>query len=58
MSSSGTLAIPGVNAGYIMRNKLLRDDLRIQREAILRKIIEAFRTERKSELPAPRLGRG
>ncbi len=28
-------SIPGVNAGYITRNKLLRDHLRIQQELIL-----------------------
>jgi hypothetical protein len=45
-------SIPGVNAGYITRNKLLRDHLRNQQEAISRKIIETARTDRKSEHPA------
>jgi hypothetical protein len=34
-------SISGVNAGYITRNKLLRDHLRQQQEAISRKIIDA-----------------
>jgi len=34
-------SIPGVNAGYITRNKLLHDHLRIQQEAISRKMIDA-----------------
>lgn len=34
-------SIPGVNAGYITRNKLLRDHLRLQQEAISRKMLEA-----------------
>jgi len=36
-------SIPGVNAGYITRNKLLRDHLRFQQEAISRKMIDAAR---------------
>jgi integrase len=46
-------SIPGVNAGYITRHKLLRDHLRTQQEAISRKILEATQTEGKSELPLP-----
>jgi hypothetical protein len=34
-------SIPGVNAGYITRNKLLRDHLRSQQESIYRKILDA-----------------
>jgi len=34
-------SIPGVNAGYITRNKLLRDHLRSQQEIISRKIFDA-----------------
>jgi integrase len=37
-------SIPGVNAGYITRNKLLRDHLRNQQESISQKIIDAART--------------
>lgn len=33
--------VPGVNAGYINRSKLLSDHLRQQQEMISRKIIEA-----------------
>lgn len=36
-------AIPGVNAGYITRNKLLSDHLRKQQEMISRKIVETVR---------------
>ena len=36
-------AVPGVNAGYIDRSKLLSDHLRLQQEMISRKIIEAVR---------------
>ena len=47
-------SIPGVNAGYITRNKLLRDHLRIQQEAISRKMIARHeaptRTSRKRRL--------
>lgn len=39
-------SIPGVNAGYITRNKLLRDHLRIQQAAISEKIIGAVREKR------------
>jgi hypothetical protein len=35
-------SIPGVNAGYITRNKLLSDHLRHQQEMISRKIIQAL----------------
>jgi integrase len=42
-------SIPGVNAGYITRNKLLRDHLRIQQEAISRKIIDAARGIKQNE---------
>jgi predicted amino acid dehydrogenase len=38
-----------VNAGYITRNKLLRDHLRIQQEAISRKMIDAARGAKQSE---------
>ena len=40
-------SIPGVNAGYITRNKLLRDHLRTQQEAISQKIITAALASRK-----------
>jgi hypothetical protein len=36
-------SIPGVNAGYITRNKLLSDHLRHQQEMISRKIVQALR---------------
>ncbi len=36
-------AVPGVNAGYIDRSKLLSNHLRLQQEMISRKIIEAVR---------------
>jgi Arm DNA-binding domain len=42
-------SIPGVNAGYITRNKLLRDHLRTQQEAISQKIITAALASRKDE---------
>ena len=42
-------SIPGVNAGYITRNKLLRDHLRIQQEAISRKMIDAPRWAKQNE---------
>jgi integrase len=42
-------SIPGVNAGYITRNKLLRDHLRIQQEAISRKMIDAARRAKQNE---------
>jgi|SRR5271166_381534 len=45
-------SLPGVNAGYITRNKLLRNHLRNQQEAISRKITETARTDRKNEHPA------
>jgi len=34
-------SIPGVNAGYITRNKLLSDHLRLQQEVISRRVFEA-----------------
>ena len=37
-------SIPGVNAGYITRNKLLSDHLRLQQEAISKKMLEAAAT--------------
>ncbi|MGX9117067.1 tyrosine-type recombinase/integrase [Mesorhizobium sp. BHbsci] len=37
-------SIPGVNAGYITRNKLLSDHLRQQQEAISRRMLEAGRS--------------
>ncbi|TJV18027.1 integrase family protein [Mesorhizobium sp.] len=40
-------SIPGVNAGYITRNKLLSDHLRQQQESISRRILEAGRWQRK-----------
>lgn len=43
-------SIPGVNAGYITRNKLLRDHLWSQQEAISRKIVDAMRTRSASAL--------
>jgi integrase len=42
-------SIPGVNAGYITRNKLLRDHLRFQQEAISRKMIDAARGAKQNE---------
>ena len=42
-------SIPGVNAGYITRNKLLRDHLRLQQEAISRKMIDAPRWAKQNE---------
>ena len=41
-------SIRGVNAGYIMRNKRLRDHLWSQQEAISRKIVEAMRLGRQN----------
>lgn len=40
-------SIPGVNAGYITRNKLLSDHLRHQQEAISRRMLEAGRSRQK-----------
>jgi hypothetical protein len=40
-------SIPGVNAGYITRNKLLRDHLRIQQKAISQKIMTEALASRK-----------
>nr|WP_245482648.1 MULTISPECIES: hypothetical protein [unclassified Mesorhizobium] len=40
-------SIPGVNAGYITRNKLLSDHLRQQQEAISRRMLEAGRSIRR-----------
>ena len=42
-------SIPGVNAGYITRNKLLRDHLRSQQESISRKILDAAGADRKGK---------
>jgi hypothetical protein len=36
-------SVPGVNAGYITRSKLLSDHLRQQQEMISRKMVEALR---------------
>jgi hypothetical protein len=36
-------SVPGVNAGYITRSKLLNDHLRQQQEMISRKMIQAAR---------------
>jgi hypothetical protein len=38
-----------VNAGYITRNKLLRDHLRGQQESISRKILDAAGADRKGK---------
>ena len=46
-------SIPGVNAGYITRNKLLRDHFRIQQEAISRKIVETTRAGGQCGKPSP-----
>jgi hypothetical protein len=43
-------SIPGVNAGYITRSKLLRDHLRDQQEVISSKILEAGRVEREQKV--------
>ncbi|RJT31974.1 DUF4102 domain-containing protein [Mesorhizobium waimense] len=40
-------SIPGVNAGYITRNKLLSDHLRHQQEAISRRMLQAGRSRSK-----------
>ncbi|RVA46228.1 DUF4102 domain-containing protein [Mesorhizobium sp. M7A.F.Ca.US.001.01.1.1] len=40
-------SIPGVNAGYITRNKLLSDHLRQQQEAISRRMLNAGRSRQK-----------
>jgi hypothetical protein len=48
-------SIPGVNAGYITRNKLLRDHLRFQQEAISRKMMEAARSAKRNESQASAL---
>ncbi|TPI78480.1 integrase family protein [Mesorhizobium sp. B2-8-9] len=40
-------SVPGVNAGYITRNKLLSDHLRQQQEAISRRILEGDRSRQK-----------
>ncbi len=45
-------SIPGVNAGYITRHKLLRDHLWSQQEAISRKIVEAMRSGRWNDASA------
>ncbi|WP_245468005.1 hypothetical protein [Mesorhizobium sp. M1D.F.Ca.ET.043.01.1.1] len=44
-------SIPGVNAGYITRNKLLSDHLRHQQEAISRRILEAGRSRQNGPQP-------
>lgn len=44
-------SIPGVNAGYITRNKLLSDHLRQQQEAISRRMMEAGRSRQKAAKP-------
>ncbi|MBV8443824.1 MAG: hypothetical protein JO312_25270, partial [Hyphomicrobiales bacterium] len=41
-------SVVGVNAGYINRNKLLRDHLRQQQEMISSKIVDAIRARSKS----------
>jgi hypothetical protein len=46
-------SVIGVNAGYIDRNKLLRDHLRQQQEMISRKIVDAIRSRSKSIERAP-----
>ena len=51
-------SIPGVNAGYITRNKLLRDHLRIQQEAISRKMIDAVGGAKQNEGQASALWTG
>ena len=40
-------SIPGVNAGYITRNKLLSDHLRQQQETISCRMLEAGRSRQK-----------
>ncbi|RVC69242.1 MULTISPECIES: hypothetical protein [unclassified Mesorhizobium] len=45
-------SIPGVNAGYITRNKLLSDHLRQQQETISRRMLEAGRS-RQEEAKGP-----
>jgi integrase len=47
-------SIPGVNAGYITRNKLLSDHLRQQQEAISRRILDAGRLRRRESNPLAR----
>jgi integrase len=44
-------SLPGVNAGYITRNKLLGDHLRLQQELISQKIIEAVVSKSKADVP-------
>jgi hypothetical protein len=46
-------SIAGVNAGYVNRNKLLRDHLRQQQEMISQKVIEAARSRAKDKGPKP-----
>jgi hypothetical protein len=48
-------SVIGVNAGYINRNKLLREDLRQQQEMISSKIIDAIRPRSKSIQQRPTL---
>jgi integrase len=42
-------SIPGVNAGYITRNKLLRDHLRNQQESVSQKIVQSAQPGRKGK---------
>jgi integrase len=42
-------SVPGVNAGYVNRNKLLSDHLRQQQETISRKILEAAQRRSKDD---------
>jgi hypothetical protein len=44
-------AVPGVNAGYITRGKLLNDHLRHQQEMISRKMLHAARPKSKDQDP-------
>jgi integrase len=45
--------VPGVNAGYINRSKLLSDHLRQQQEVISQRIVEAIRSNGKTIEAAP-----
>jgi integrase len=42
-------SVPGVNAGYITRNKLLSDHLRSRQDAISRKILQAARPKSRDQ---------
>jgi hypothetical protein len=44
-------SIPGVNAGYITRNKLLSDHLRQQQEAFSHRMLESGRPRQKEINP-------